>query len=531
MKPQKDLFLDAHLRYFSSDGLNFNTADPDNYNIVNRYQPPVSAEFQQPKRDHNLFFKAKYKNVSMAYFHRHFDEGNGRGMGPDFYLFSEKNKWKTESDLFWTTYEKSFQKNDLFTIDFSYLFHKQSPETQFFKWRTPGDTSEAFSQYMTGLDKTFRSITSYSRSFSKRFRMIAGVEFEHTKSIPPYANDEVLGTPARYEGADAASIREELTIKETRWAGYGQATYSPVDWCDIILGGRYDYSTSYNGTFNPRLGLILRPSKKTSLKLLYGSAFQAPALFYRYEQFGTPLFVFRSTGEIRATEDPNWELKNQRLHSYEAAVYHKFSPKFWLTLSVYSLSLHDLIQRVTYDSTGSTWNKYFNIYTDGQRNENIGEENVRGLNLTVNSVLGPDAEGYLYYSFTKAKKKMYGTSIPSAGVSPHKLWIGFTFRNLFKFITLSPRFKWVGPINTEPTNTLYAGAKQPGFTSLDLGIRIAPRFEGLRIIAFIGNLLGNRIRHAGLFQQTAIYAPDIPQPGFHFRVGFEFDLLRKPLNE
>ncbi|MCP4153966.1 MAG: TonB-dependent receptor, partial [bacterium] len=375
------------------------------------------------------------------------------------------------TDMVWGIYKKEFKNDGTFTADLSYLNHIQNPDTQFFKWKSVGSTTNGtFNQYLTGKDQTFKGVLTYNLRFSEEAQFIAGVEYENTKSIPPYANDEILGNSYKYEGANADLIDAAIEIKEDRYAGFGQLTYSPGKKVDIVIGGRYDYSSLYKGTFNPRAGLIVRPFDKTTVKVLYGTAFQAPSLFYQYEQFGIPPFAFRSTNEIITQEDPDWKLKNQKLKTLEMSVTQKLGKMVQVNLSVYHNKLEDLIERVMYDTTGSTWNKYFNKYTNGQRNENIGVQKITGTNLTVNAVLSPTVNGYFYHSYTDARAEKSSAEVPIARVAEQKVWIGAVFKNVFGFVTVSPRFKWVGDINAAASNPEFSDGIQPGYTSFDISV-------------------------------------------------------------
>ncbi len=68
---------------------------------------------------------------------------------------------------------------------------------------------------------------------------------------------------------------ENLATLTNRGA-YAQAIWSINDW-RINTGVRYDRNSLYGSTFNPRASAIYYLSNKSTVKLLYGTAFQEPA--------------------------------------------------------------------------------------------------------------------------------------------------------------------------------------------------------------------------------------------------------------
>lgn len=518
-----DWALTFSARYFQSDGPDFTKRDTG-FNIISRYPQSFSQTFQQPVRDHNLFFSSQYKNLTLSFYRKAFDEGNSLGLTPQTYIYNKESRWKTATNSAWATYKHAFGSGGNLVLDVNYINHVQDADTRFLKWAIPGQPAGGvFSQYLTGKDNTLRSSVTFFNTSLKKFQFIAGMDHEYTQSIPPYANDEVLGNSYKYEGDSAQKINDLLTINQQRFAGFGQLSYSPVKVLDIILGGRFDFFTRYAGTFNPRLGAIIKPHSKTTLKLMYGSAFQPPSLFYEFEQFGTPNLTMLSTAEIRNLDEnnSNWKLKNQRVQSYEISIEQRMSNKLKLKLAAYHNNLYDLIERVTFAdkaSGDSVYNKYFDNYTSGQRNENIGRAKVYGFDFTMNAIISRKLNWYGYYSFTDAFSELDGIKTPIPRVAKHKIWSGFTVNDIFRYVTVSPRVKWVGKMNNS-NKDVYPDGLQDGYTSLDMSVSVNNIVKRLRLYAYFDNILDSDISHGGLFDQRAPYTPVIPETGFTFRAG------------
>lgn len=509
-------------RYYQSDGPNFTNTDTTfyNYNVVNSYPLPLTKAFEQPTNDHTIYFNAAYKNFSINYFRRQFDEGNALGFVPSIYIYNKENKWKNSTDMFWVSYKQNFKNSGIFTVDLSYKFFNQDNNTIYYKWNIPNvfDPTQKYSQFMTGKDNTYLVLFNYNQKISKKITLVFGADNEYSEMIPPYANDEVFGQSVKYYGKNQEIIDKQLTIHENRSSVFGQILYTPFEFINFGIGGRYDYSTRYRGVFNPRIGVIISPFSSTKIKINYGKSFQAPSLFFQYEQWGAPTVVNISATEMQKI-DSTWKLQNQIVTSQEVSLHQSVNNNFNFIFTIYYNKLSNLIERTEFSD--SVYNKYFDTYTVGLRNENIGSQEILGGNFQVNAKITRKITVYSYYSYTDAVSLTGGEPNLIPRVSLHKVWAGFTFQNLFNHITFSSRLKWVSSMYNMNT-TVFPNNKQPGYYLLDANISYNNLGDYLRLYANFENVLNTYIEHGGLYEQTGVYTAVIPQQGFTFKVGLEF---------
>lgn len=376
-----------------------------------------------------------------------------------------------------------------------------------------------------GQRQYYYATITYNQAFSDKFKFIAGVDNEYSASIPPYANDEILGNSDKYESDNARIIDEQLTISENRTAGFGQFEYSPFKFAKFTIGARYDYSTRYEGVFNPRIGLVLLPFKTTIIKFVYGKAFQAPSLFFQYEQWGAPTIANISMTEIQKT-DPLWKLENQIVKSREISLHQNITENINLNATAYFNSMTNLIERTIFAEypTDSVYNKYFDTYTSGLRNENIGSQEIFGIDALLNAKISKNILLYSYYSYTNANSIQKDDSkIALPRISKHKVWAGFTAQNLFRYVTFSTGFKWVSDMHNMNT-VIFPNNIQPGYFNLDANIALNNLSKYFKIYANFENVLNQYVEHGGLYEQSGVYTAVIPQNGFTFKVGVEFFL-------
>jgi len=119
---------------------------------------------------------------------------------------------------------------------------------------------------------------------------------------------------------------------DTRGAVYGQMDWQVNDWFKTIVGGRYDYFSDYDSSFNPRIALAFMINKAVSAKLIYTTAFQAPGFSYQNS-------VAAETGSIDS-------LQPEDLSSYQAVLrYEDPQEHYYLQASYFNNQLDNLIQK------------------------------------------------------------------------------------------------------------------------------------------------------------------------------------------
>jgi len=522
-KPSKNLSISLFARHFQSNGPDFTYRD-SLYMQILEYQPPLKNKFEQPINDHTYLIKGNYKNFTLTYFSQRFNEGNAFGQNQKRNVYNADCKWALNNNILRATYNKEFSDKSALNFSVAYVNHTQDPESQFMKINTSVVPYQPFSQYLTGIDNSIRSQIIYTKDFFTKIKLVSGLEYEFSKSIPPYANDQILGRSVKFEGENAEIITQFLTIQEQKMGGFAQISYSMFKKLNIGLGGRYDFSKRYKSTFNPRISVIYSPEKNTSIKLLYGTAFQAPSLFYQYEQWGAAVAVMLSVDEIKKTE-PNWYIDNQIVKTSEISAYKIINKKISINISAYHSNLENLIERTTY--TDAAFNKYFStqdtsVYSLGFRNENIGKQKINGLDLRTEFSISNNLYTNFSYSFLNAysEKTTGNEDIPR--IAMHKLWLGFIYQDIFKYFTISARLKLIGDINNR-NKTAFPTGKQPGYFNADVSLIVKNMVKPLIFYVRVENIFNTEYNHGGMVDQI-VYLPVSAQPGIIIRGGIEIIL-------
>ncbi|MEO8406670.1 MAG: TonB-dependent receptor, partial [Chitinophagaceae bacterium] len=203
-----------------------------------------------------------------------------------------------------------------------------------------------------------------------KFNITAGARFDSYNCIPQstdlaspvdknsYIHGTVLGTTAYYrpEGLEA----EFFFVRYNNIGSYFQAQYSPGKKMNITAGARYDWNSRYGGSFNPRLGIVYQPHTKTTIKLLYGSAFRAPSPSDAYAQYGS--FYTNDSGRTYHSNFlhlPNPGLKPVISHTTELNIQQQLCDNVFVSVDGYYTALSGLF---VYGDDNETAKLYHNMF-------------------------------------------------------------------------------------------------------------------------------------------------------------------------
>ena len=252
----------------------------------------------------------------------------------------------------------------------------------------------------------------YEYDFSDGLKMSGGINFEAkelTKAYDAcgYYPETFCSSDTPETAGDGVALNTDTTINIqpdtlgrmpdenlatlTDRGVYIQAIWNIEDW-RINSGIRYDDNSLYGSTVNPRASAIYYLSDKSTVKLLYGTAFQEPA----------PIQLWG--GWSGRAANPN--LKPEKAKNLEFI--YMYQQEHWLhDISVFTAMYDDVIK---------------------EEAENAGERSTIGLEYRgkfqyPNFIDGAgDITGHFYYTYTKSKSSVsYDHSLD--------LWVGKGIEN------------------------------------------------------------------------------------------------------
>ncbi|WP_199611203.1 TonB-dependent receptor plug domain-containing protein [Flocculibacter collagenilyticus] len=507
-KQNENKWLRVFARQFKSDGFDF---DGEAYQqAVARYQPPLNPEFEQPINDYNILLEWQWNNLKGGFFRQKFEEGGGRGIGqgrsPHLTILNKENRWMFTNDIYWLNWQYHSEYAEL-DIDFSYHDFAVDEDAKFLEF-TDISYQEFIPIYRYTEDESLKARITYTYKPKTKWHVLFGGEAIRIRSIPPFANDAVFGTSTIPYSKETATQLKATRQWETKSALFNEINYRVNDKFSVQAAFRFDHSTKYGSNTTERISLCYTLNPTSSIKLLYGTAFQAPSLYYVNEQWGNAaLYMTPNT-----TQDFN--LKNQQVKSWELLYFNRINQHYIFRASYYESQLSDLIR---YTPLERIYNPIANDYTAGLRFENIGKENTQGVDISLNAKFNKFTY-YAHYSFADATNKSSPVPQPTPLISKHKLWAGVSYQ--FDHFTLSTQFKWVDNPTTLPSNPLFSDSKQgPSYHLIDTAITGPKHNKQWRWYVKINNLLNRNIEHVGIREvDNAV----IPQPSINGMVGVQY---------
>jgi len=231
------------------------------------------------------------------------------------------------------------------------------------------------------------------------------------------------------------------------WAAYLQdeITFSP----SLILnaGVRYDDYETFGGATNPRLALIATPAEKSTIKILYGSAFRAPNAYELYYQ-------------SISTSLANPDLKPEKIKTYELVFDQYIGDHYRASVSGYYYRIKNLINYGTEPITGLS------------QFQNLDDVSAQGGEAELESKWANGLEGRISYSVQRTKDQLTGEPLTNSPAQMGKAVLVIPVISQKVFVDIEEQY--MGRRRTE------GGSSASAFylTNLTLfSLNIVPRLE------------------------------------------------------
>jgi outer membrane cobalamin receptor len=304
----------------------------------------------------------------------------------------------------------------------------------------------------------------------------------------------ILGTPF---------VDDFVKLRYSNSGAYGQIQYAITPQISTTIGARADYNTRFGATFNPRLGVVARPSGRTTLKVLYGTAYLAPSAYQEYSHYGS--FYTTDGGATYASDYwhlPNPDLKPQRKQTIETELVQQLGPFISLSVAGFYSRITDLVQESDADTSYSGFYHGWPVaYIDFPVNR--GSERIYGGTFEIDALraFARDrsvragislslADGRISPHGADGERQQLGAMVPvQLRASTDIEWVAWKF---------GARLAWVGDQRLMATRDENPGSPRrtlDGYATVDVNVRRERILGNLNLFASVENALDRRYRH------------------------------------
>lgn len=367
--------------------------------------------------------------------------------------------------------------------------------------------------------------------FGEKHQLTGGLSYADHYSLP-----KTTDLPKPYNTSKGATeqnlyhigTNNSLPIDMTELNYHTRAAYFQIQsawdkqWSSMV-GLRYDYSSRYGETLNPRVGMVFRPNNKTVLKLLYGEAFRAPSALDTSEVYGIFSGLQNDAGQYMSFyfHAPNLNLKPEKARTLEFNALHRFDEHFTMQLSAYYTRLNNLILSINDANPVQFIPNGQILVTESNRNVGTGHQYGSEISLAWNQKLNDQWKMDLWgnYSFLKGKSKhpSYSFELDLPYTSLHNLKLGATFKYQNKYF-ITAKMRANSPIymlSPDPTVNKHQDVAGNAVFDLHFG---APIMKNLSATLDVYNALSTRYYNASLLYPNNA----APQPLLEWRLSLHY---------
>jgi len=270
------------------------------------------------------------------------------GTRPDTVDYGRNPVWTTElSTLFFTKYWR--------------LSDRWSSTSQLSYNRYQLDQDSKFSNIFVGFKDGYKFAQGEGKRIEQQWHfsgfaeqdLVFGLSYEDLSSIPKSAD---LPSPYNPElGHSQQNLNYlfvgDLPIKifKIDWrntSAYVEWKYQLLKNLRFTSGVRYENSSNYGATTNPRLGIHFKPGLNHEIKMIVGEAFLAPTPRFTHDHFGSFAFM-RNDGLAHSffMQVPNENIEPETLKTFEINYLYRYSRDWHIRIVGYRSEVDNLIDR------------------------------------------------------------------------------------------------------------------------------------------------------------------------------------------
>lgn len=477
----------------------------------------VPPEF--PQKSYSAFVKFSLSNQLTIGFNRAvIEHSTATGTRPNTVDYGKRPFWKTEVDNVYLSKDWQLSDNMSSRLRVDYSAYHIDEDSKF---------ANIFVDYGAGYKYAEGLKSALTQQFHWQINnansLIFGATYQDFDTIPKTAdllkpfNDKVA---IGQQGLVYPFVGDlPVKIFEIDWRNKGlfiQHQAKVNKQLNLTSGVRFDDSSNYGSTVNPRVGLVYEVDSKNIVKMLYGEAFVAPTPRFTHDHFGA-FTLQRDDGLYQSffMQIPNTDLKPEELQTIEFNYQKVFNNELNIQTALFHTKVKNLIDRKITEQPQSDFIQGGYISTT-QIYDNVGEIDVVGadIRLSMQKQLAKASLSLnINYSYVNGELTKLDSVIDVPFVAPNKVKFHFTYRSANWVI--SPSFYWY---DKTPNN---AGEQADAYHLVNLYGHYQLERAPIRFSLNISNLTNRSYRVAA--ESNLGVLESVPQRKRHLALGFTYE--------
>jgi outer membrane cobalamin receptor len=491
---------------------------------------PVSAAYDIPSSAHSVHVRFTAAGLDLSLFQNGSRFSTAPAATPDNAVYNRDAFYGNRLLVASAGYTRSIRR---VTSVSSLMFSRHTVDPESGYWNVYSNMNKSFKHAYGSMAKAEQQL---SWQASRAVTVTAGGTAERFFAIPQGAdlNAAVLSRDQPGTILDTNIVDEFVKLRYSNVGAYAQMQYAMTPLVTVTMGARADRNSRYGATFNPRLGLVARPAPRTTLKVLYGTAFLAPSPYQSNSHYGS--FYSTDGGQTFASSYwhiPNPNLKPQKKQTVEVNVLQALGARFQISGSAFYSRFSNLIQTTDADQAyAGTYLGWPVDYIDFPVNEGHSLSYGGSLGLDYVKTFGHGRHLGVHAAAAFADGREWDqddtdASIPTAMIAPVQFRFGADLD--WDRWSIAPRVSVMGTqrVNATMGDPMALSRRTlPGYFTVDVNVR-RTLFDAVEAFLTIENALDRRFVSANLRAYTNaeefVGAPQNPR-----RITFGFSVrLRK----
>ena len=302
---------------------------------------PVSPDYDIPTTSHAVQARLRAGGLVLALFQSRARISNAPSNTPDNGVYNAEAFNDNRLLVGSAAYTRPIGR---FTSTSTVAFSRHELDPQSGYWNAYSNLKKSFKYAYGSMIKAEEQLSWKPRPY---LGLTVGATVESFFAIPQGAD---LNAPVESQDLPGTILDTSIPdafvkLRYTNTGVLAQLQYVISPRAALTLGARGDYNTRFGGTVNPRMGLVVRPTDQTTLKVMYGTAFLSPSPYQAYGHYGS--FYSTDGGNTFASSYwhlPNPDLKPQTKQTVETQVTHSLGSHVQLSGSAFFAHASNLVK-------------------------------------------------------------------------------------------------------------------------------------------------------------------------------------------